>query len=64
MGISVGKCLERNTMLVRVKECMKKKFAACKNYMVLSKKNTQMYILDSQSSLPGDPNGVFWVAQK
>ena len=41
-----------------------KAFVTCKNYILLSKKNTQMQILGSQSSVPRDLNGVFWLAQK
>ena len=33
-------------------------YVTCKNYILLSKKNTQMYILGSQSSVPLDSNGV------
>ena len=36
-----------------------KVFVTCKNYILLSKKNTQMLILGSQSSVPSNPNGVF-----
>ena len=41
-----------------------KVFVTCKNFIPDSKKNTQMEILGSQSSVPRDPNGVFWLAQK
>ena len=41
-----------------------KVFVTCKNFILLSKKNTQMEILGSQSSVPRGPNGVFWLAQK
>ena len=34
-----------------------KVFVTCKNFILLSKKNTQ-------SSAPRDPNGLFWLAQK
>ena len=39
-------------------------FLTYKNYIMLSKKNIQLYILGSWSSVPGDPNSVFWLAQK
>ena len=39
-------------------------FLTCKNYIMLSKKNIQLYILGSWSSVPWDPNSVFWLAQK
>ena len=57
-------------MLVRVKEYINKHFATCKvfvtckKYIRLSKKHTQMKILDSQSYVPLGPNDVFWLAQK
>ena len=41
-----------------------KVFVTCKNFVLLSKKNTQMLLLGSQSSVPRDPNGLFWLAQK
>ena len=39
-------------------------FLTYKNYIMLSKKNIQLYILGSRSSVPGDPNSVFCLAQK
>ena len=53
-----------------VKEYINKNFAhakilvTCKNYILLSKNNTQLEILGSQSSVPRDSYGVFWLAQK
>ena len=41
-----------------------KVFVTCKNFILFTKKNTQLEILGSQSSAPRDPNGVFWLAQK
>ena len=41
-----------------------KVFVTCKNFILLSKKNTQMEILAAQSSVPRDTNGVFWLARK
>ena len=41
-----------------------KVFVTCRNFMLLSKKNTRMQILGSESSVPRDPNGLFWPAQK
>ena len=41
-----------------------KVFVTCKNYILLSNKNTQMGILASQCSVPWDPNGVFWLGEK
>ena len=70
MGISVGRYLERKTMLVWENEYIIKNVTTCKslctwkNYALLSKKNTQIRILGSQSSVPWDPNGVFWLAEK
>ena len=70
MTTSAGRCLNRKTMLVSVKEYiteslqLEKVFVTCKNYTLLSKKNTQLLILGSQSPVPWDPNGVFWLAQK
>ena len=43
---------------------LEKVFVACKNFILLSKKDTQMEILGSQRSVPRDPNGLFWLAQK
>ena len=42
MTVSVGRCLERKAMLVLVKEFINKDFETYKNYIPLSKKNTQM----------------------
>ena len=39
-----------------------KVFVTCNNFILLSKKKNQ--ILGSQSSVPRDPNCVFWLAQK
>ena len=70
MAISVCRCLKRTTMLVWVKEYIKKTlhlaqvFVTFKNYILISKKNTKMQIYGSQSSVPRDPNGVFWLTQK
>ena len=41
-----------------------KVFVTCKNFILLSKKNTEMETLGSQSSVPRDRNGLFWLAQK
>ena len=41
-----------------------KSFLTCKNDILFSKKTTQVQILGSQSSVPRDPNGVFWLTQK
>ena len=36
-------------------------FVTSKNFILLSKKNTQIKILGSQSSVPRDPNGLCWL---
>ena len=41
-----------------------KVFETCMNFLLLSKKNTQMEILGSQRSVGRDPDGLFWLAQK
>ena len=68
--ISLGMCLKRKTTLVWVKEYIKKNFAACKClcnlqelYTAFKEKHPNV-ILGSQSAVPSDPNGVFWLAQK
>ena len=38
-----------------------KVFVTCKNSILLSKRNTQMQILGSQSSVPRDQNGLLWL---
>ena len=41
-----------------------KVFVTCKNFILFSKKNIQIQLLGSQSSVLRDPNGLFWLAQK
>ena len=43
---------------------LEKVFVTCNNYTLLSMKNTQMWILRPQSSVPWDPNDEFWLAQQ
>ena len=65
--ISVGRCLKRKTMLARVKEYINKSMAkvfVTLTYVLLSKKITQIKILDPQSFVPWDQNGIFWLSQK
>ena len=56
--VSVSKRLHKQKLQLA------KVFVSCKNFILLSMKNTQMEILGSQISVPRDPNGVFWLAQK
>ena len=56
--VSVSKGVNKQKLLLA------KVFVSCKNLILLSKKNTQMSILASQSSVPRDPNGVFLLPQK
>ena len=77
MTISVGRYLKKKDYISVSKGVQKEKlqlakvFVTCKNFILLSKKNTYKYILGFQNSVPRDPNSpnrdpnsVFWLAQK
>ena len=70
MTISVGGHLKRKTMLVRVKQYINKNFATSKSLCNLQELYTDFKekhpnaSIGSQGSVPSDPNGLFWMAQK
>ena len=56
--VSVSKRVHKQKLQVS------KVFVTRKNFILLSKENTQMLILGSQSYVPRDPNRFFWLAEK
>ena len=61
MAAPIGMCLKRKTILVWVKEYINKNLWII--YCV-QRKTPKCKLLDSENSVPWDPNGVFWLAQK
>ena len=70
MAISVVRYLKKKTILVSVKEYINTKTATCKSlcnlqeFYIAFKEKHPMQTLGSQSSVPRNPNGVLWLAQK
>ena len=70
MAISIGRCLNRKTMLVWVKEYINKNFATCKSlcnlqelYNAFKEEHPNINIGFSKFCALR-PNGVFWLTQK